>query len=460
MIDNDILNTIDDARFRTVCEAAVEVMNRWPIPGAAIGVMVGDEEYAIGLGVTSIAHPLPITSDTLFQVGSITKTFTATVIMRLIEMGRLDLDAPLRTYLPDLQLSDENVAAHVTLRHLLTHMGGWVGDYFNDFGFGDDALARMVRDIARLPQLTPLGEVWSYNNTGFNLAGRAIERVTGQTYEAAVQQLVLDPLGLKMSFFFPHDVMLHRFVVGHEVIDRQPRVASPWPIGRAGHAVGGLVSTVRDLFRYARFHCGDGTAPSGIRLLSHAALKSMQMPQRPASGFDSIGLSWFIMPLDGTTLIGHSGGTNGQIALLRIVPDRQFAVVVLTNSDDGEVMTYPIAATAIKHFLGLDVPRAIPIASPAEHLAPYVGRYDSAAAIREITLKDGELILATTYKGHFPTPDSPPSPPPPPVRLALYADDKVVALDEPMKDDLGEFVRDATGRIVWFRFGGRIHARE
>ncbi len=459
MIDKDTLNAVSDPKFRQLCEETIDLMNRLPIPGVALGVMHGDEEHAMGFGVTSIKHPLPITPDTLFQVGSITKTFTATLIMRLIEMGKLDLDSPLRTYMPDLQLADENVAAHVTIRHLLTHTGGWVGDYFNDFGFGDDALAIMVRELAGLPQLTPLGEVWSYNNAGFNLAGRVVEIVTGQAYEAALQQLILDPLGLKMSFFFSHDVMLHCFVVGHEVVEHQPQVARPWPIGRAGHAVGGLVSTVKDLFRYARFHSGDGTAPDGTPLLARGSLKLMQTPMRPASGFNSIGLSWFITPIGHTHLIGHGGATNGQVALLRIVPDRKFAVVILTNSDEGDVLTYPIANSAVKSYLGLDAPRAVPIAVPAEKLTQYVGRYEAAAAIREITLKDSELILSTISKGGFPTPDSQPSSPPPPVRIALYADDKIVGLDEPMKDELGEFLRDADGHIIWFRFGGRVHSR-
>ncbi len=138
--------------------------------------------------MTSIENPLPVTPDTLFQVGSISKTFTATALMMLMEAGKVDLDTPVRAYLPDFQLSDESVAARVTLRHLLTHTGGWLGDYFNDFGFGDDAQAKMLIEIAKLPQLTPLGEVWSYCNTGFNIAGRIIEVITGQSYEAVIKE--------------------------------------------------------------------------------------------------------------------------------------------------------------------------------------------------------------------------------------------------------------------------------
>ena len=101
----------------------------------------------------------------------------------------------MRAYLPDLRLADEAVAARVTLRHLFTHTGGWAGDYFPDTGEGDDALARAVARLADVPQLTPLGAMWSYNNAGFYLAGRVLEVVAGQPYEALVQERLLAAAG-------------------------------------------------------------------------------------------------------------------------------------------------------------------------------------------------------------------------------------------------------------------------
>src|SRR5436190_24197434 len=139
-------------------------MEELSIPGAALGLLFDGEEETTGLGVTSMENPLDVTPATLFQIGSIGKTFTATAVMRLVEQGQVDLDEPVRTYLPDLGLADGEVASKVTIRHLLTHTSGWVGDYFDDLGWGDDALARMVEKLADLPQLTPLGEVWAYNN--------------------------------------------------------------------------------------------------------------------------------------------------------------------------------------------------------------------------------------------------------------------------------------------------------
>jgi len=446
-------------KFQALCDEVEEGMKRLPIPGVAIGVLAEDQETIAAFGQTNLEQPQPVTEDTLFQIGSITKTFLATALMRLVERGKLALDEPIRSYLPDLVLKDENVARRVTLRHLLTHTGGWVGDYFDDFGRGEDALAKMVVKMADLDQITPLGEIWSYNNAGFYLAGRIIEVTTGQNFEASMQELVLDPLGLEMTYFFPEDVMTYRYAVGHQVVDKQPQVARPWALPRCAHPAGGIISNVRDLLRYARFHMGDGTTSDGKRLLTQESLTQMQTPFLPSTGINSIGLTWNITTLDGTKMIAHGGGTNGQITLLRIIPSRKFAVVVLTNSDEGDSLTYKIADLATERYLGLSMPEALPLDLPEEELWPYVGKYTAAADDLEVLLRAGELFLQLTPKGGFPTPDSPPTQAPPEVRIAFYAEDRMVVLDEPMKGDRGEFIRSSDKRVAWLRLHGRVHAR-
>ena len=154
-------------------------MSRYHVPGIAIGILHDGDEDIAAYGVTNLEHPLPVDADTLFQIASITKTITATVVMRLVERGALDLDSPIRRYLPEFKLRDEEVAKRATLRHLVTHTGGWLGDCFADFGKGDDALARYVAAMAELEQLTPLGEIWHYSNSSFAFLGRLIEVVTG-----------------------------------------------------------------------------------------------------------------------------------------------------------------------------------------------------------------------------------------------------------------------------------------
>src|SRR5829696_6562351 len=234
------------------------------VPGAALGILAeGREEHAV-FGVASLETKAPVTPDTRFQIGSLTKTYTGTAIMRLIDQGKLDLYAPVRTYLPNLRLMDEDVAARVTVRHLLTHTGGWWGDDTSDTGNGDDAIARYVMErLPTFPQVAPLGAFFSYNNTGFTLLGRLIEVVTGQTYRAAVQELVLDPLGQAESTFTPAEVERHPHALGHGSGQQGMALVTPLNLPRNIDPAGGLWSTTRDQLRYARFHLGDGTAPDG-----------------------------------------------------------------------------------------------------------------------------------------------------------------------------------------------------
>ena len=246
--------------FAGICDRIPDAMAKNKVPGVALGIMSEGREFTRGFGVTNVHHPLPVDEKTLFQIGSTTKTFTATAVMRLVEAKQLALDQPIRHYLADFAMRDPEVTAKITMRHLLTHTGGWDGDFFPDTGNGDDALARYVKLMADLPQLTPLGTILSYNNSAFSLAGRVIEMVTGKTYEAALKELVLEPLGLKRSFLFPTDAMTHSFAVGHATIGDRTIVLRPWQVTRACAAAGGIAASMKDQLRYARFHMGDGTA--------------------------------------------------------------------------------------------------------------------------------------------------------------------------------------------------------
>jgi CubicO group peptidase (beta-lactamase class C family) len=438
-------------------------MERLRIPGAAIGIIHGREDYTAEFGITSLDNPLPITANTLFQVGSITKTITALAAMRLVDVGLLNLEAPLQTYLPGLLLADESVARRVTLRHVFTHTGGWLGDYFDDLGPGDDALAKMVARMAELPQETPLGEIWSYNNAGFYLAGRVLELITGKTFEAAVQELVLNPLGMTGSFFFAADLMTFRFAVGHDAVypgeERQPRVLAPWGLARTGNPLGGLVCSLVDLLRYARFQMGDGRTEAGERLISAEALRAMHTPIVAAANGEAMGLSWFVRQADGAQLIRHGGATNGQMATLTVAPGQRFAFAALTNSDRGSELYQPLTRWALEQFLGIREVDPEPLAAPEAQLAAYVGRFQAAAEDLQVSLHQGKLVLETFPKGGFPTQDAPPPPAPPPVRLALCGPDRVLILDEPGRGNQGEYLRGSDGQIAWLRFGGRVHKK-
>ncbi|WP_206686111.1 serine hydrolase domain-containing protein [Kribbella qitaiheensis] len=227
-------------------------MAKYAIPGVGLGVWYRGREYVRGFGVTNVDQPTPVTADTVFRIGSTTKTFTGTVIMHLVECGRISLDRPVRAYLPDFQTNDPSVAARITVRQLLNHSAGWQGDYFEDFGDGDDALARYVAGVQKLPQLTPLGKVFAYNNAAIGVAARIIEVVTGKPYETAARELVVDPLGLRHTRYFPSELGGFSVAASHNVVDGKAVVEpSFYPMPRALHSIGGLISSARDQLRYA-----------------------------------------------------------------------------------------------------------------------------------------------------------------------------------------------------------------
>jgi CubicO group peptidase (beta-lactamase class C family) len=441
--------------FEALTVRAEALLAELQIPGAAIGVLHNGQVQTAGLGVTSLPHPLAVTPDTLFQVGSITKTFVGTAIMLLTERGALDLDTPLRTYLPELRLSDPDAQARVTTRHLLTHTGGWLGDYFDDLSSGDDALQRMVEErMPTLPQELPLGTTLSYNNAGFYLAGRLIERLTGQTFEAALHDLVIAPLGLADSLFFPGDVMLRRFAVGHIVYPSGPAVADPWPLGRAAHAAGGIVSTVGDLLTYAQAHMPGGP------LLSEASRQAMQTPFVPAiSILDHVGITWFIRDTAGTRLLYHGGGTNGQSAGFWIAPEHGFALATLTNASSGPLFNRLMMLQALHDFLGIAERDPEPIAVAPERLAACVGHYTSNLGDTRVEQTDGGLTLHVIPKGGFPRRDSPPAPAPPPAPIAFYDDTCAIVTSGPLAGNRIEFGDWTAGRPAWMRFGGRARLR-
>jgi len=436
------------ARFDDVCAAVEEAIAESDTPGVAVGLLEDGEEHVRGFGVTSVENPLEVTPETLFQIGSITKTFTGTVAMILVERGELELDAPVRTYLPELRLLDEEAAAKATMRHLLTHTAGWVGDYFDDHGSGDDALARIVASLSELPQLTPLGEVWSYNNAGFYIAGRVIEVIAKQPYERVVQELLLEPLDLGNTFFFAEDVMTRRFAVGHLMSDDgPPTVARPWPIGRSAHPAGGLASTAGDLLRYARFQMSDGEG-----VVSRAALDEMQRVQHHVGSiFEDVGLTWSLATRNGRRIVSHGGGTNGQIALFAFLPDEGAALAVLTNHQRGGE-----AAVAAADGFGIGRDARTPIEVEAEE---YLGTYSSALQDVELRREDGRLLLVVMPRGGFPMKDSPPMPAPPPMPVAFHEPDRVFVSEGPAKGMEAEFLRAPDGGISWFRVGGRVMQR-
>ena len=441
----------EKASFEKICRLSFSRMKAGGVPGAAIGLVRGDSEAFATFGTVNIENPLPVDGDTLFKIASISKTFLATVAVMLAERGVLDLSAPVRKYLPGLKLSDREVQKNVTMIHLLTHTAGWYGDYFDDFGRGDDALAKMVEKMAELPQIARLGEIFSYSNSSFNLAARVIEVITGKTYESAIAEMLLKPLGMKNSFFFAEDVIVHRFAIGHSRVNGKLVVAKPWGRARCASPTGGIICSIKDLLRYARFQMGDGMAPNGKRLLSKKSIRILQEPVVDAFGGKRVALSWFCEQAGDSKIILHGGGTMGQSCELRIAPAEKLALAILTNSGEGTPFK-EIFDTAFHEYLDYTPSVVEALRSSKEVLREYVGRYINPASICKIRLEKSGLRLYMTHTGGFPTPKDLPKDQPKPCRVALCAKDKLIYLEGPLKGSTGDFIRGAGGKIGWLRF--------
>jgi len=447
------------ALFAELEDFVARRMAELKVPGVALGVTANGEEYSAGFGVTNLDHPLPVDADTLFQIGSIGKTYTGTAVMRLVEQGTLDLEAPVRRYLPEFRVADEQVSAEVRLRHLVTHTAGWFGDDFTETGDGDDALARYVAAMADLPQLAPLGKYFGYNNAAVALAGRVVEVATGLPFEAAVGELVLAPLGLERTFFGAEEIMTEAFAVGHAPPPDDPAgapaVARPWAFPRAVNPTGGVVSSVRDMLRYARFHLGDGTA-GGERVVSPAGLRRMRTPLGPGGAhgpylLDGVGVSWLLATIGGEPIAMHGGSSNGQQSSFLLVPERGFAVTALTNAEAGAALAEEVSRWALERFLGLTEPAPTPVATPPARLGEYVGDYDVRPGVRISVGEEGGGLTFAYTEGGRPLPGlSGPLP-------LVGADRATFALEGFQL--LTDFVRDDAGEVAWIRFSSRLAPR-
>jgi dipeptidyl aminopeptidase/acylaminoacyl peptidase/CubicO group peptidase (beta-lactamase class C family) len=384
---------------------------RHRVPGAALGILRvsperQDELAEAAVGVLNKDTGVEVSKDTVFQIGSITKVWTTTVLMQLADEGLLDLDAPVVEVLPELRLADQEVTKQVTTRQLLTHTSGIDGDVFTDTGRGDDCVEKYVASLAEVAQNHPLGATWSYCNSGFVLAGRVIEKLTGGTWDAAVRDRIFAPLGLKHTITLPEEALLHRAAVGHVSAGTgEPARAPVWMLPRSMGPAGVIGSTVADLLGFARMHLTGGAGPDGSRLLGAASAAAMtqlqaELPDKYTLG-DSWGIGWIRFDWNGRRLIGHDGNTIGQSAFLRLLPDEGLAVALLTNGGNTRDLYEDLYREIFAALADVEMPR--PLAPPAEPVPadaqPHVGSYERAGARLEVLIGHDGPILKSTVTG-------------------------------------------------------------
>src|SRR5688572_20253596 len=251
-----------NARFDALAALTEAKMKEYGVPGVALGIIDGGTLTTRGLGITNVEDSLPVTAHTVFPIASISKTFAATAMMRLVEQGKVDLRAPVRTYLPTFKVRDSTASRDVTVWHLLTHLGGWEGQVSGP----DRGTATLENFVATtlpdLMQVAPPGKAWSYNNAGFSISGRVIEVVTGNSVSRAMRDLVFQPLGLEHAGTTAGDFIVNRFAAGHTTRDGKTTLNRPFTPS-VSITAGGVGLCITDLLAYARFHMGDGTAANG-----------------------------------------------------------------------------------------------------------------------------------------------------------------------------------------------------
>jgi CubicO group peptidase (beta-lactamase class C family) len=263
---------------------------------------------------------------------------------------------------------------------------------------------------------------------------------------------------LDLTFLYPSDIFFtHRFAVGHQKVKGKVQVARPWAVGRATNGVGGVVSTVKDLLTYARLHLGDGKV-KGRRIIQRKTLEAMWQKQITQGPRGDMGITWFIRYANDLTAYAHGGATHGQQAYFFYIPEKNFALAILTNSDDGGIITAQTFGWALNLYFGITLQSPKLLANPQE-LHELIGRYQIGTECFDLKVKGKHLIYHHIPLGGFPTPDTPPGPAKPPMRFAFYQQDNLIGLDEPYNGALADVIRDNEGRVDYFRVGGRAHKK-
>ena len=451
-------------RFDALVGLTEAKMKEYGVPGVALGIIENGTVTTRGLGITNVEDSLPVTAHTVFPIASISKTFAATAMMRLVEQGKVDLRAPVRTYIPTFKVRDSVASRDATVWHLLTHLGGWEGQVSGP----DRGTATLENFVATtlpdLMQIAPPGKAWSYNNAGFSIAGRVIEVATGTSVNRAMRDLVFQPLGLEHAGTTAGEFIVNRFAAGHATRDGKTTLNRPFTPSVSVTA-GGVGLCITDLLAYARFHMGDGAAANGERVLKRESLEQMRAPQlRKQSTDDDIGLGWHIRQVGPVRTYGHGGTLGGHILLLEIVPERNFAIAILTNASTGWRLIQDVEREALKSYLGATyapnqaiahrgLVETLPTVQPLPRqpdVAPYVGTYVRPSNSYVVRAESGKLIVQDR-----PTSGGAPREYP----IAFFGADRTVVTDGPDRGQSIEFVRDDGGRVNWIRVVGRVAVR-
>jgi CubicO group peptidase (beta-lactamase class C family) len=370
------------ANYRPRLERVLaERADAYGVPGAVVGVLRGDEIEVATWGVANRATGVEVTPDTLFQIGSLAKIYTATLICQVAGAGVIALDEPVRAQLQEFAVADPGATLEITPRHLLAHTSGMHGDHLIDTGWNPDALERYVATLHALGQIHGPDETYSFCNTGFGVAGRLIEIAIGEHFDRVLRRRLVRPIGATATLTLPQHALVHRVAVGHELPhgDEPPKAVHRWPLSRANGPMGGILAPAAEVLLFARLHVAGGIALNGAELLPAHTVEAMAEPQVESPLPDEAqALAWTVRRWGGVTCLGQDGDTFGQRSYLRVIPERQFAAVVMANSPAGARLAWDLWPEIVGDLVDVDVPLTTEMGppSPLDDATPFVGTFE------------------------------------------------------------------------------------
>ena len=391
-----MLNLIQIEKF---VEQAMTAAN---VPGAALAIVHDCRLiYARGFGLTSIeAGGIPVTPDTIFRIGSTSKPLTSTMIMQLVEAGKLELDTPVSEILPDLELSVPGAIQEITLRKLLTHTAA-LPTAAEHYGSREAAGLRagVYGDLAGYPLIAPVGKIWSYSNPGINLAGYLAELVSGTPYTQLMQQYVFDPLHMGHTTFDPTIAMTYPLAQSHSTnADGKLVVDHHYADNTMHYPSGFVMSTVLDLANFAIMHLSGGSF-DGQQILKPESVAEMHTPHAHFKSLndDGYGLTFSSFNYKGIRQVGHGGRISSFASSFELVPETGSAVILLANNSEQ----WSPHESAITHLIFdqlLDLPAEV---EPPVFIEPDRSQWDRIVGIYsglisgagEIVREDDELKL-------------------------------------------------------------------
>jgi CubicO group peptidase (beta-lactamase class C family) len=379
-----------------------QAAQRHRVPGAAVAVGVGDELAEAATGVLNRNTGVEATVDSVFQIGSVTKTWTASLVMQLVGDGLVDLDRPVRDYLPAFGVVSSS--EQITVRHLLSHTGGFDGDLFEDMGRGDDAVSKLLEFMrTNAGPIHAPGEMFSYCNAGYCVLGALVAELRGGTWEASMRERLIEPLGAKHMALYPEEAILFRAAAGH--IGEERQVSPRWQLPQSNAPAGATPTAApRELVRFGRMLLADGVAEDGTRVLPAGTFAEMRAPQitLPAMGPRNAyawGLGLMLFDWDAVPVVGHDGSTAGQRQAWRIVPDRGVVFSVSTNGGDAGAFVDEVMARILSETSGIRLPGRIQPPETPIPFEPVNGRFQAPLGIFDVQADADGLELTTIPKG-------------------------------------------------------------